>query len=47
VEHQIRLTYAQMFAPTWHGLISLNHDTGVSGEFKQAFGIVLRVTKVF
>ena len=47
VEHQIRLTYMQMFAPTWQGLVSLNHDTGVSGEFKQEFGIILRVTKIF
>lgn len=47
VEHQIRLTYMQMFAPTWQGLVSLNHDTGVSGDFKQEFGFVLRVTKLF
>jgi len=47
VEHQVRFTYAEFFAPTWQGLISVNHDISVSGQYKQEFGLVLRVTKVF
>jgi hypothetical protein len=46
-EEQIRLTYSQFVTPTWQFLISLNHDIAVSGQFKQGFGLLLRVTKLF
>jgi len=46
-EEQIRLTYSQFVAPTWQILISVSHDVSVSGQFKQDFGLLLRVTKLF
>ena len=46
-EEQIRFTYSQFITPTWQFLISVNHDVSVSGQFKQDFGLVLRVTKLF
>ena len=46
-EEQIRFTYSQFVTPTWQFLISVTHDVAVSGQFKQDFGLVLRVTKLF
>ncbi len=46
-EQQIRFTYSQFVTPTWQFLISFNHDVTVSGQFKQDFGLLLRVTKLF
>ena len=46
-ENQIRFTYEQFVAPTWQTLISFNHDINVTGQFKQNFGLIFRLTKVF
>lgn len=46
-EDQLRLTYSQFVTPTWQVLISASHDVSVSGQFKQDFGITLRITKLF
>jgi len=46
-EQQIRFTYEQFVSPTWQALLSFNHDVSVSGQFKQNFGLVFRVAKVF
>jgi len=46
-EQQIRFTYEQFVAPTWQVLLSFNHDVSVSGQFKQNFGLIFRLTKVF
>ena len=37
----------QFITPKWQGLISINHDVAVSGQFKQDFGLVLRVVRLF
>jgi hypothetical protein len=47
VENQLRLTYMMFLAPTWQCLLSVNHDLGASGQFKQDFGLVLRIGKLF
>jgi Putative MetA-pathway of phenol degradation len=47
VEHQIRLTYMMFLNPTWQGLLSVNHDDSVAGQFRQNFGLVFRVAKLF
>jgi hypothetical protein len=46
-EQQIRFTYEQFVAPKWQLLLSVNHDISVSGQFKQNFGLIFRVTRVF
>ena len=46
-EEQIRFTYSQFVTPTWQFLISVTHDVAVSGQFKQDFGLIVRVTKLF
>lgn len=46
-EQQIRLTYMMFFTPTWQGLLSVNHDVHVAGQFDQEFGLVLRIAKLF
>jgi hypothetical protein len=46
-EHQIRFTYMQAITPTWQGLISFNHDVAVRGQYKQDFGVLLRIAKFF
>ncbi len=46
-EQQIRFTYQQFVAPTWQLLLSVNHDVSVSGQFKDNFGLIFRVTRVF
>ena len=46
-EDQLRLTYSQFVTLTWQILISASHDVSVSGQFKQDFGITLRIAKLF
>lgn len=46
-EQQLRLSYMQFITPEWQGLLSLSHDTAVSGQFKQSFGLLFRVAKLF
>ena len=46
-EQQIRLSYLQSITPTWGVVLSLSHDTAVSGQFKENFGSFLRVSKAF
>lgn len=46
-EDQLRLTYSQFVTRTWQILISASHDVSVSGQFKQDFGITLRIAKLF
>jgi hypothetical protein len=37
----------QFFTPTLQGLISLNHDIEARGQFKQDFGLLARIAKLF
>jgi Putative MetA-pathway of phenol degradation len=46
-EQQLRWTYEQFVAPKWQVLLSLNHDVSVSGQFKDTFGLIFRLTRVF
>jgi len=46
-EQQIRLSYSQFITPTWQGVLSISHDVTASGQFKQNFGLLLRVGKLF
>ena len=46
-EQQIRLSYSQFISPTWQGVLSISHDVTASGQFKQNFGLFLRVAKLF
>jgi hypothetical protein len=46
-EQQIRFTYQQFVAPTWQLNLSFSHDVSVSGQFKQNFGLLFRVAKIF
>jgi hypothetical protein len=46
-EQQIRLSYSQFITPTWQCVLSISHDVAASGEFKQNFGLLLRVAKLF
>jgi hypothetical protein len=46
-EHQIRFTYMQFLTPTWQGLLSFNHDIAARGQFKQDFGMLARIAKIF
>jgi hypothetical protein len=46
-EQQIRLSYSQFITPTWQGVLSLSHDVTASGQFKQSFGLLFRVAKMF
>jgi len=45
-EHQIRLSYSQFVVPTWQVLLSLSRDVSARGQFKQDFGLLLRIAKV-
>ena len=45
-EHQLRLSYSQFVVPTWQVLMSLSHDVSATGQFKQDFGLLLRIAKV-
>ncbi|MBV8682859.1 MAG: hypothetical protein JO111_08305, partial [Caulobacteraceae bacterium] len=46
-EQQVRVTYQQFITPTLEGNISLNHDVSANGQFKQGFGLLLRLAKIF
>ena len=46
-EDQLRLTCMMFVSPTWQCLVSVGHDIDVSGQFKQSFGLTLRVAKTF
>ena len=46
-EQQIRLSYSQFITPSWQGVLSVSHDVTASGQFKQNFGLLLRVAKLF
>ncbi len=45
-EHQIRLSYSQFVVPTWQVWLSLSRDVSATGQFKQDFGLLLRIAKV-
>jgi hypothetical protein len=46
-KEQIRVNYTQYVTPTWEGPIILTNDMSASGQFKQDFGLIPRVAKVF
>jgi hypothetical protein len=46
-EQQIRVSYSQSITPTWQGVLSVSHDITATGQFKQNFGLLLRVSKSF
>jgi hypothetical protein len=46
-EQQIRATYMMFFSPQWQGLLSVSHDVAAYGQFKQNFGLTLRVARLF
>jgi hypothetical protein len=46
-EQQIRLSYSQFITPTWQGVLSVSHDVSASGQFRQNFGLLFRVSKLF
>jgi hypothetical protein len=46
-EQQIRLSYLQFITPTWQGVLSVSHDVTATGQFKQNFGVLFRVAKLF
>lgn len=46
-EQQIRGSYTHFITPTWQIVASASHDIAVSGQFKQDFGLTLRLGKVF
>jgi hypothetical protein len=45
-ERQIRLSYSQFVVPTWQVLLSASRDVSATGQFKQDFGLLLRIAKV-
>ena len=46
-EHQIRLSYLQYLTPTLQGIVSVSHDVAAYGQFRQDFGLLMRLAKVF
>ena len=46
-QDQLRAMYMMNFSPTTQGLIEVTHDTHVEGQFKQDFGLTLRLVKAF
>jgi hypothetical protein len=44
---QLRAAYMMNFSPTTQGLIEVTHDMHVEGQFKQNFGLVLRLVNAF
>lgn len=46
-EQQIRISYSQFITRQWQGTVSISHDVTASGQFKQNFGVLLRVAKMF
>jgi len=45
-ERQIRFSYSQFVVPTWQVLLSLSRDVSATGQFKQDFGVLLRIARV-
>jgi hypothetical protein len=46
-QDQLRLSYLIALTPTWQGLMLVSRDLAVSGQFKQSFGLLLRISKSF
>ena len=46
-EDQLRATYMMNFSPTTQGLVQVTHDVHVEGQFKQNFGLLLRLVTAF
>ncbi len=46
-QDQLRATYMMNFSPTTQGLLEVTHDMHVEGQFKQNFGLILRLVKAF
>ena len=46
-QDQLRATYMMNFSPTTQGLIEVTHDIHVEGQFKQNFGLLLRLVTAF
>ena len=46
-QDQLRATYMMNFSPTMQGLLEVTHDIHVEGQFKQNFGLVLRLVNAF
>jgi hypothetical protein len=46
-EQQIRASYSQFVTPTLEGTVSLSHDLYAGGQFKENFGVLFRIAKVF
>ena len=43
----IKMGYSQFITPKWQGLIQVSHDVDARGQFKQDFGVFVRVAKLF
>ncbi len=46
-QDQLRATYMMNFSPKTQGLIEVTHDTHVEGQFRQNFGLILRLVNAF
>ena len=46
-QDQLRATYMMNFSPTTQGLLEVTHDMHVEGQFKQNFGLILRLVQAF
>jgi hypothetical protein len=46
-EQTIKMGYSQFITPKWQGLIQVSHDVEARGQFKQDFGVFVRVAKLF
>jgi hypothetical protein len=46
-EQQIRVSYSQFFTRTLEGTVSFSHDLSASGQFRENFGVLFRIAKVF
>jgi|SRR5579859_1566203 len=46
-EQQIRLSYSQFVTPTLEATVSVSHDVEARGQFKQDFGLLFRLAKMF
>lgn len=46
-QDQLRATYMMNFSPTTQGLVEVTHDIHVEGQFKQNFGLILRLVNAF
>jgi len=42
----IRFSYSQFVVPTWQVLLSVSRDLSATDQFKQDFGVLLRIAKV-